>query len=115
MLRTMNRRNIVCSTIGDVEVYPIIKPLVEILNEHDKYKYTKRCISLLQEYRKYLSVIEKTDRVYFLTLVKNDFLNRLKLSKDNGLPENIYTHMCCLVCAIYSSKILLKRLNRLQN
>lgn len=100
----VKRKLITESTIGDIRIHPVLKPLVEALNKTE-YKYTTRCISLLDRYRFALNGTFCHDYnliIYNYTLIKNDIIKSLKISRyEHGLPEDVYTHMCNLVIGMY--------------
>ena len=101
-------KKLTTGTIGDVLQHPVIESLISILNENE-YKYSIRCTTLLNKYRLALSklnIFNKKDKRYYSTLVLNDFIYKLELSKDQGLPEEIYTRMLNLINGINKNFII---------
>jgi hypothetical protein len=95
-------------TFGDETRYPVVKSLVNILIESDNDKIYQYCATTIREYYEVLNQfngLDKRLRIYVCTLIKEDFLNRLKTSPTVMLNKDVYTHMCNLITAIYRTKL----------
>lgn len=94
------------TVFGDINKYPVIKSLVNILNETKNKNEFKYCSNFINEYNVTMNYLDSIDnnkmKLYFMKLNKNNFLDRLKVAKLNNL---IYTHMCNLIIGVYRNKI----------
>ena len=102
------KNNLDYTSFGDINQYPVIINIIDILNNNN-YKYYKKCASFIQSYNTRLNkmtqyITDKENKSYLLNLIKNDFL--LNLDKMN-LPNNIYTHMKNLTISIFRYKLSL--------
>lgn len=105
----MKNKKITTDTIGDVNQYPVLYSLVDILNDNE-YKYTIKCITLLTEYRILLKELYKIDDSskykYLLQLLFKDIKCRLNTMRNFGIPNVIYTHMKNIICAMYRNELI---------
>jgi len=99
-------------TFGDAKTFPVIISLVNIFNERIgnytfDYKTFKYCVTTISEFNNlnnHLNSIDKKAREYYMNLLKNDFLKRLKNSKLYE-DETIYTHMCNYIVSLHRNKL----------
>jgi len=85
--------------------FPVIKPLIEILNNNGNINILRYCISFTQEFRVLMKSLNSTDkklRQYLMRLVLEDFFNRLEYS---ALEDPEKSHMRNLITGIHNQKL----------
>ncbi len=102
---------ITADTLGDSRMFPILITLAELLNaSNDKViRYSTTIIRELHESYSHLNSLDKTWRIYFMGLAKEDLLKRLDQCKtfDSGDNySNVYSHLRNYIYAYHRAKSL---------
>lgn len=91
-------------TIGDIDEYPVIGRLVDLLNKENNPKINRIVLRTINTYHKRLNDIAMVDtetRKYLMNLIREDFL--IRVIDSTIMLNEIKSLICTLICGIHNN------------